>query len=293
MSWQNETGGNVATVATAGIATVGVAAEMVGVATTTTAAGVTAHRVLVCLRAPPRGQLWSNNQDSWPQLWRRQRRAEEWRQRTFSVGRLVNLLPLAFVLEHGPQRSGRDCRQKVSRAMAGSSGPEAFTLLLRLLITHFDGVVTEEGYTNLHTFGMCNGMPFLISIGSSAYLCRPLRGVSVFCLRGRMWCWRWFGWRRISNFRLSCLRCTLVRRQQTRGHTPRWMLCGGLLVTNMTPAVNGETFFFSPCFFDESVVMRPVGAPARRLWARLGPSAVPVAFVADGIEPSFNCHAHQ
>ena len=42
----------------------------------------------------------------------------------------------------------------------GASGPEAFTLLLRLLMTHFDGVDTEEGYPKLHTFGMCNGMPF-------------------------------------------------------------------------------------------------------------------------------------
>ena len=41
----------------------------------------------------------------------------------------------------------------------GASGPEAFTLLLRLLMTHFDGVDTEEGCTKLHTFGMCNGMP--------------------------------------------------------------------------------------------------------------------------------------
>ena len=32
----------------------------------------------------------------WPQLWRRQRRAEGWRERTFSDGRLVNLLPLVL-----------------------------------------------------------------------------------------------------------------------------------------------------------------------------------------------------
>ena len=55
----------------------GVAAKMIGVATTTNAAGVTAHRVLVCLRAPPRGEIWSSNLGSWPQLWRRQRRAED------------------------------------------------------------------------------------------------------------------------------------------------------------------------------------------------------------------------
>ena len=156
--------------ATAGTATRGVAAKMMGVATTTTtAAGVTtlveageAHRVLVWLRAPPRGQLWSNNQGSWPQLWRRQRRAEERRERIFGVGRLVNLLPPVFVFEHGrPQRGGRGSRQEVSRAIAGgASGPEAFTLLLRLLMTHFDGVDTDKGYTKLHVFGMCNGMPF-------------------------------------------------------------------------------------------------------------------------------------
>ena len=141
---------------------------MVGVATTTTAAGVTAvmeaeeaHRVLVWLTAPPRGQFWSNNRGSWPQLWRRPRRAEQWRESTFSVGRLVNLLPLVFVLKHRPQRGGRGSRQEVSRAMAGgASGPESFTLLLRLLMAHFDGVDTKEVYTKFHTFGTYNGMPF-------------------------------------------------------------------------------------------------------------------------------------
>ena len=45
--------------------------------------------------------------------------------------------------------------------MAGrSSGPEALTLPLRLLMLHFDGVDTEEGYTKLYTFGMCSGTPF-------------------------------------------------------------------------------------------------------------------------------------
>ena len=50
---------------------------------------------------------------------------------------------------------------QVPRAMAGGeSGPEAFTLLLRLLTTHFDRVDTGEGYIKLHTFGVCNGTPF-------------------------------------------------------------------------------------------------------------------------------------
>ena len=34
----------------------------------------------------------------------------------------------------------------------GASDPEAFNLLLRLLMTHFDGVDAEEIYTKLHTF---------------------------------------------------------------------------------------------------------------------------------------------
>ena len=49
---------------------------------------------------------------------------------------------------------------QVSRAMDdGTSGPEAFTLLLRLLWTHFDRVDMGEGYTRLHTSGVCNGTP--------------------------------------------------------------------------------------------------------------------------------------
>ena len=56
------------------------------------------------------------------------------------------------------------------------------------------------------------------------------------------------------------------------------------LAHNRTPAVNGENFL-STCLFDGIVVIRPVGAPARRSWARPGPSAVPVAFLADGVEP--------
>ena len=73
----NATGGNgdTATVATAGTAAVGVTANMVGMATTTIAAGVTAvmeggeaHRLQVWLIAPPRGQLWFNNRGIWLQL---------------------------------------------------------------------------------------------------------------------------------------------------------------------------------------------------------------------------------
>ena len=51
--------------------------------------------------------------------------------------------------------------RQVSRDVEeGASGPEAFTLLLRRLMTHFDRVDTGEGYTRLHSFGVCTGTPF-------------------------------------------------------------------------------------------------------------------------------------
>ena len=56
------------------------------------------------------------------------------------------------------------------------------------------------------------------------------------------------------------------------------------LAHNKTPAVNGEKNI-SARFVVGSVVIRSVGAPASLSWARPGPSAVPVVFMADGIEP--------
>ena len=55
-----------------------------------------------------------------------------------------------------------ECFRQVSRDVEeGASGPEAFTLVLRRLMTHFDRVDTGEGYTRLHNFGVCNGTPLL------------------------------------------------------------------------------------------------------------------------------------
>ena len=63
------------------------------------------------------------------------------------MGWLVNLLPLVFGLELGRQQEGRGSRQEVSRAMTGkASGHKAFILLLRLVLTHFDGVDTEASH---------------------------------------------------------------------------------------------------------------------------------------------------
>ena len=48
-----------------------------------------------------------------------------------------------------------------------ASSPEAFTILLRRLVTHVDRVDTGEGYTRLHSFGVCTGT-FAILAGSFA-----------------------------------------------------------------------------------------------------------------------------
>ena len=51
--------------------------------------------------------------------------------------------------------------RQVSRDVEeGASGPEAFNLLLRRLMTHFDRVDTGEGHTRLQSFGVCTGTPF-------------------------------------------------------------------------------------------------------------------------------------
>ena len=70
------------------------------------------------------------------------------RKRSFSMVRLAHPPPLIFGLEHGPRQGDRGSRQEVSKDMAGeASGPEAFTLLLLLLMTHFDRIDRERGYT--------------------------------------------------------------------------------------------------------------------------------------------------
>ena len=59
--------------------------------------------------------------------------------------------------------------RQVSRDVEeGASGPEAFNLLLRRLMTHFDRVDTGEGHTRLHILGVCTGTPFAILAESFA-----------------------------------------------------------------------------------------------------------------------------
>ena len=84
---------------------------------------------------------------------------------------------------------------KVSRAMdGGASGPETFTLLLRLLVTHFDRVDTGEGYTKLHTFGVCNGTPFSDFSREFRMLISAVTGSEhVLSLGTDVVYWRWLG----------------------------------------------------------------------------------------------------
>ena len=82
-----------------------------------------------------------------------------------------------------------DILEQVSRVVDDSASElEAFTPLLRLPVVHFDWVDTGDVYTKLHTFGVCNGTPFLLLVGISACWHHQSRGVSVVYLRGRMWC---------------------------------------------------------------------------------------------------------
>ena len=63
-----------------------------------------------------------NNRCGCPQIWGRHRRAAEHRDRTFSVGRLVHLvplIPLVLGLEHGPRRADRRSGQKASDSFPG------------------------------------------------------------------------------------------------------------------------------------------------------------------------------
>ena len=74
---------------------------------------------------------------------------------------------------------------QVSRAFKrGVTGPEAFTLLMRLLTKHFDRADTGEGPTKLYNLECTLGRLFAISVGSFPCQCRQLRGASAFCPLG-------------------------------------------------------------------------------------------------------------
>ena len=178
----------------------------------------------------------------------------------------------------------------------GASGPEAFTLLLRLLMTLFDGVDTEEGYTKLHTFEMCNGMPFSDFSGEFRVLMPTATGSERVLSPG-------------TDVVLEVVRVAAIEQfgvlmpalypgwkaTDPRPHASLDAIHGGLLVTKRKISHLQSTakhFFLYPSLRREHGYP-PRWDPARRSLAWPRPSAVPVAFVADGIEPSFNCHAHR
>ena len=138
----------------------------------------------------------------------------------------------------------------MSRAMAGgASGPEVFTLLLRLLMKHFDRVDTGEGYTKLHTFGVCNCTPFLDFKREFRLLVSTVTG------SGRVLSRR-------TDVVLEVVRMTVTQQFPTlmltlypgskatdsRSYAPldaMWRAFSAL-APNKTPAVNGAFFLYLP-----------------------------------------------
>ena len=75
-----------------------------------------------------------------------------------------------------------DCFGQVSRALAGgATGPEVFTLLLRLLSSRFDRTDTGVSYIIL---ACLTGPSLAILAGNFEAWCRQRRGLSVFWPRG-------------------------------------------------------------------------------------------------------------
>ena len=75
--------------------------------------------------------------------------------------------------------------RQVSRDVEeGGSGPEDLNPLLRRLMTHFDRVDTGEGYTRLHSFGVCTGTPFCDFSREFRVLVSAVTGASALWLLG-------------------------------------------------------------------------------------------------------------
>ena len=143
----------------------------------------------------------------------------------------------------------------------GASGPEAFTLPLRLPLTHFDRVNTGKGYTKLHAFGVCNGthsfhfsreFRVLVSaVTGSERVLSPGTDVVLEVVRMAV------------NEQFPTLMPTLYPGSKATDPRPyasldaMWKAFSDL-AHNMTPAVNGEKHFFLHVF------RRDRGNPLRR-----------------------------
>ena len=131
----------------------------------------------------------------------------------------------------------------------GASGPEAFTLLRRRLKTHFNRVDTGQGYTRLHSFGVCIGTPYcdfsrefrvlVWAVTGSERTLAP--GVDVVLQVVRM----------AVNGQFPTLMPTLHPGSMTTDPKPYASLDNMWktfidLANNKTPAVNGEKYFSLP-----------------------------------------------
>ena len=163
------------------------------------------------------------------------------------------------------------------------SGPEAFTFLLRLLMTHFDRVDTGERYANLNTLGVCNGRPFCHFSQELLVLVSAVTG-SEYGLAPETDRVLEVVWMAV-NEKFPTL-CVYVVPCFDGSRPEATRLVGyhveGLTIRHLPSTTKNIS---SGCFFDGNAVVRSLGAPARRSRAWSWPSAIPVAFVADVMEP--------
>ena len=190
-----------------------------------------------------------------------------------------------------------DCFGQVSGAMAeGASGPEAFTLLLRLLMTHFDRVDTGEGYTKLHTFEVWIITPFcnfsrefrvLVSRVTGSERVVSL-GTDVVLEVVRM----------AVNEQFPTLMPTLYPASKATDPRPYVSLGAmwralSVLAHNKTPAVNGEKHIYLQASSTAARSSAPAG-PRPADYGR-GQGRVPSQSLSWPTGSSHNpkCHAHQ
>ena len=175
--------------------------------------------------------------------------------------------------------------------------PEAFNLLLRRLMPHFDRVDTGEGYTRLHNFGVCTGTPFcdfspefrvlVLAVTGSEGTLAP--GVDVVLKVVRM----------AVNEHLPSLMPTLCPGSMATDPKPdasldnMWKTFGDLS-NDKTPAVNGEIFFSLPVFSSGVKTSAPSGprpaghgrdqgrVPSQTLSWQMGSSNNPIVMSVNG-----------
>ena len=143
-----------------------------------------------------------------------------------------------------------DLFRQVSRDVEeGASGPEAFNLLLRRLMTHFDSVDTGEGYTMLHIFGVCTGTPlcdfsreFRVLVSAVTGSERTLApGVDVVLEVVRMAVSEQF-----PSLMPALHPCSMATDPKPYASLDKMWKAFGDLANNKTPAVNGDIFFSLP-----------------------------------------------